>query len=50
MCWAPSGRVSRTKVSEGVCRSPVWRPTSVRISPVALASAAAVSACSSAVP
>ena len=48
MCRASSGRVSATKASDGVCRSPVCRPTSERISPVALSSAAAVPACSSA--
>ncbi len=50
MCRAPSGRVSATNVREGVCFRPVWWPTSDRITPVALASAAAVADLSSADP
>ena len=42
--------VSGTNVRDGVCRSPVCRPTSDRITPVALASAAAVAARSSSEP
>ena len=50
MFLALSGRVSGLNSSEGVCRSPVWRPTSDRITPTALARAAAVPARSSAEP
>jgi hypothetical protein len=50
MFLALSGTVSSLNSSDGVCRSPVWRPTSDLITPTALASAAAVPACSSAEP
>ncbi len=44
MFLASSGTVSCLNVKDGVCFRPVWWPTSDRIRPVALASAAAVSA------
>ncbi|OLT29421.1 hypothetical protein BJF83_11905 [Nocardiopsis sp. CNR-923] len=50
MCWAFSCTSSTTKVRLGVCRIPVWRPTSLRITPLALSRAAEVPAFSSGVP
>jgi hypothetical protein len=47
---ALSGSASGTNSIDGVCRSPISRPTSERMTPVALRSAAAVSACSSSDP
>ena len=44
MTLAVSGSASATNASVGVCRTPVWRPTSVRSTPVRDSSAAAVSA------
>ena len=50
MFLAVSGTVSGSKVIDGVCLMPVCLPTSDRIRPVALASAAAVAARSSSEP
>ena len=50
MCRAFSGTPSAMNVSEGVCRTPVCRPTSVRRMPLADSSAVAVSASSSGEP
>ena len=50
MLRAVSGTVSCSKVIEGVCFTPVCLPTSERIRPVALASAAADAARSSSEP
>ena len=50
MDLAPSGSLSCSNVIDGVCFSPVCLPTSERITPVALASAAAVAASSSGEP
>jgi len=50
MSRAVSGTLSRMNASDGVCRIPIWRPTSDRISPVALLRAAAVAASSSSDP
>src|ERR1700733_4201460 len=47
---ALSGRASATKASDGVCRRPSCRPTSDRMTPVALARAMAVSVRSASVP
>jgi hypothetical protein len=50
MVRALSGTVSRLKLIEGVCLSPVCLPTSDLIRPVALDSAAAVPVTSSSEP
>ena len=50
MAAAFSGTASATKASVGVKRTPVCRPTSLRSTPLALSSAAAVAAFSSSVP
>src|SRR5699024_537133 len=50
MCCAFSCTSSSTKVRVGVWRTPVCRPTSLRITPLALSSAAAVDAFSSGSP
>ena len=50
MCWASSGSESRTKVSVGVNRTPVCRPTSLRNMPLADSSATALAVRSSSPP
>ena len=50
MCWTFSCTSSMTKTRLGVWRMPVWRPTSLRITPLALSRAAALAVFSSGVP